>query len=369
MRNNYTFKDSFTAHKVIGIPVLEKIFSDYKSIEEDLEGMTFQNCTFENVTFERCDFQEVTCFQCVFNNCVFDDCVLRDTNFFESKGRGIKIQGKTTIEQVMVSESKFDKMEINARGSGVTFYGCKFGELSFGGPGKKQIQLTYCNSESDKIFAESVDWINCNLVEIDFNPWKMTSSKFEKTNFISSKGDKIDFFRVELLKCNFYNSEFKGAKFRNVEQSIFAECDLENASFITANAQGALFPKAKANRANFTEADLTGAIFSKAVLQKAVFTGVSAVRSVWIEADLTDASMDNGNFTSGVFSNAIMKNTNVNHALFINTDLHGVDEPLIGANKTGARDTVQWRADKESHLKKMDFDSPEISCGLIRKLN
>ena len=52
-----------------------------------------------------------------------------------------------------------------------------------------------------------------------------------------------------------------------------------------------------------------------------------------------------------MFRNASFKDANVANARFVETDLHGVEETLDGADLRDSRGTVTWRAEREAELK------------------
>ena len=75
------------------------------------------------------------------------------------------------------------------------------------------------------------------------------------------------------------------------------------------------------------------------------------MQSVWSDADLSDAELDNVDAFRSTFRNAVLKGASVNGARFVEADLHGVKESLTGANLRDSRGTLDWRAEREEEAK------------------
>ena len=119
---------------------------------------------------------------------------------------------------------------------------------------------------------------------------------------------------------------------------------------VEASLKGALFAKAQAPGARFDPARVEQAIFADAALARASFAGALATLSVWTGADLTSANLQGVRAARGIFRNAKLKDANLAGADLTETDLHGVSEVLDGADTSGSRGTVDWRAEREATL-------------------
>ena len=110
-----------------------------------------------------------------------------------------------------------------------------------------------------------------------------------------------------------------------------------------AQLEGALFAKAKAAGVRLDDARLAGAMFPQADLSGAVLTGASAPGSVWVETCLDRADLRRLDATRGVFRHATFAGAQVAGATFVETDLHGVEDPLEGADLRDSRGSIDWR--------------------------
>lgn len=344
------FNDPVGAHQKAGIPVLGEVWQDVAVVGEDVSSYIFQDCTFERVRLEGMNLEQTMFINTRFDDCAFIDCRLAKTVFNACGGAGFGIL-EGHLESPVITDCRFERLVVAQAGSGVTLAESALDEVMFEGEGTRQNVLTISGCEIKALHAEHAIWHNASAVEVDLGVWALAHAAFTRCSFIRSEAVGVDLSDVEFDACNLYESNLAEARVRNAAGSIFADCNLARANFDGAALTGALFSKANAAGASFERAELEGAMFPHSVLVGARLAGCRAHGSVWNDADLTDADLGNFDAYRSAFRNAVFRGANVAGARFVESDLHGVEETLAGADLRDCRDTVEWRAEHERELK------------------
>lgn len=344
------FKNPFEAHRNVGIPLVGVTYSDQTFQGDDLTLVTFSKCVFTRVRLEQVTFHQTMFIECQFDDCVLHDCQMSYAQWVKCTGSGLEISGGA-INDLLFSEDKFDQLVFGQSSHQTVFNDTTVKRVAFNGAGCSQDQILMSNCDFAEVLAENADWKNASIVEIDLNTWSLDNAKMEACNFIQAKASGFDFSSVRLKKCNLYKSDLQKAKIRWAEESIFAECNLEEVDCVGAHLKGVLCSKASAPHGRFDQANLEGALFAKAILTGASFAGAEATHSVWSDADLTDANLEGINAYRGCFRNTILDGANVTNARLVEADLHGVTATLEDADIRDARGTVEWRAEIEKKAK------------------
>ena len=344
------FKDPYGAHRKAGIPVVGRIWRDQVIDGDDIAGMIFQDCTLERVRMTGSSLWQTMFVNSRFDDCDFLDCRLFRTQWVDCTGSGFRLRDGEFAEAVF-SECRFDELTIEQSGDRITFAGCAFGRVSFNGDGCRQNGLTVSDCTFGTVAAENAAWQSATAVGTDLSVWSLEGAAFERCMFVEAVADGLDLSSVRFERCNLYKGHFREARIRHAPGSIFAECDCAAADFAGAELTGALFSKVSAPGARFAGAILENAMFPEATLVGADFSGATAVQSVWTDADLTDAGFERVDAYRSTFRNAVLKDARVGGARLVETDLHGVEAPLEGADVRGSRGTIAWRAEREAEAR------------------
>ncbi|MBI3897457.1 MAG: DUF2169 domain-containing protein [Gammaproteobacteria bacterium] len=137
----------------------------------------------------------------------------------------------------------------------------------------------------------------------------------------------VDFTEAELQGANFTGAILVGANFRNASlaHAVLDDAKLDNASFAGANLGRARLVGASCVDCDFADATLhytalEGARFDRSRLPGATLIEVTAGKSVWCEANLTEA-----NFIKCQLPHVNFARTKLSGASFIETDLQSCD--------------------------------------------
>jgi len=340
------FEYPYEAYREAGIPVTGEAWRDCLYEGEDLRGVMFHECKFVNLHLKRMLFDQCLFNACRFEACSFDQCQLGRTQFASCEGSGFSVAGGGFDEAIM-TESRFDWLSVHVGCRQLTVAESRVGRLNFLDEGIEQDKLTLSGCEIGRMDAGGARWRDGMAVGLDLSVCVFGDALFERTCFIRTAGGGVDLSRMSFQSCNLYQSDFSRARIRRAESSIFAECVLADTDLVSAELNGALFAKARAPNARFDGAKLRGAMFPGAMLADASFEGASAPLSVWNDADLTGANLRNLDAAQASFRHARLAGAEVDGASLTVADLHGVEETLVGADLTGARRTVEWRAELE----------------------
>lgn len=325
-------------------------WSDMQFENDDLAGVIFSECVFERVRLTATSLWQTMFVNCRLDDCEFVDCRVFRTHFVECTGTGLRIAGGE-LSEVMLSGSRFGTLTLEQSGREVSLTGSRLERVAFNAEGCAQEGLLISGCTFESVAAENADWRGCTAVGADMSVWSLGRARFRNCSLIEAAGDGLDFSNVRFERCNLYKAGFREARFREAPGSIFAECDCDGADFEGAELDGALFAKTQAAGARFGGARLDGALFPEAVLTGADFSGASARGSAWPGADLTGANLERLDAWRSSFRNAVLRDASVENASFVEADLHGVEEPLAGADLRGSRGTVPWRAEREQEAR------------------
>ena len=211
--------------------------------------------------------------------------------------------------------------------------------------------LTVSDCAFLSVAVEHADWQSATGVAVDFGVWSLDGATFDRCMFIEAKAPRHDFSNVRFASCNLYKSDFSKARIKHAPGSIFAESDCTGCDFAEADLTGALFAGTVARGARFIKARLRNAMFPGANLEGADFDGADARESVWSGANLTDANLQRANAYRSTFRGGVFEGAQVAGACFVETDLHGVEASLTGADLRGARRSADWRAEREAEVR------------------
>ena len=350
------FRNPYGAHRTAGIPVVGRTWTDADIEEDDVAGVLFQDCVFERVRLVRSTLEKTIFINSRFDDCVLEDCKVVETHWNGCEGEGLRIVGGE-LQRAVFAQAKLRRLDIDQSGDGLVLAESEIERLALNGAGCKQNAIVLSGNVFGALLAENAQWQGGSAVEVDMTTWTLDNASFERCSFIRANGDAMDFSSVSFEACNLYQSEFRRARFRAAQGSIFAECELAEADFADALLDGALFASANAKDASFERARLAVALFPKATLGSANLSGALAAGSVWTDADLTGAQMASMDATRAIFRNAELADVDVANARFVETDLHGVEAPLTGADLRDARGTVAWRAEREREARAWDDEN------------
>lgn len=340
------FSDPVGAHRNAGIPLVGATWTDEHLEDDDIAGVILQDCVLEGVHLVRARLERTMFVNCRLDDCVFEDCHVVATVVNDCKGRGLRIVGGE-FRGAVFAQCRLTKLELEQSGEGIVMSDSEFGQLAFNGAGLRQQTLTISDCRSKTTLAENARWRSATAVGVELDTWAIANAEFVNCSFIRARGRGTDLSTVTFDGCNLYESDFQQARFRSGERTIFAECDLADANMDEASLRGALFAKANAPGASFQQARLDGALFPGANVAGANFAGASARISVWTDADLTGADLTGIDAYRGIFRNATFRDATLTNARLVETDLHGVEEVLTGADVRDSRGTVDWRAERE----------------------
>lgn len=317
---------------------------------DDMAGVIFQDCVFERVRLIGSSFWQAMFVNSRFDDCEFTDCQLFRTQFIDCSGTTLRLLGGE-FSQAVFSECRFGHLVVEAPGDQVVFGSCAIDSVVFRGDGSVHRGLTVSDCTFRSVAAEHADWQSATGVGVNFGVWSLDGATLDKCMFIEATAPRHDFSNVRFASCNLYRSDFKEARIKQAPGSIFAESDCSGCDFADADLTGALFAKTLARGARFTGARLGNAMFPDADLEGADFEGAYARESVWSGANLNDANLRGADAYRSTFRGGTFDGAQVAGACFVETDLHGVEASLTGADLRGARRDTDWRAERETEVR------------------
>lgn len=344
------FKDPYGAHRRAGVPLLGGAWRNIEIDDDDIAGVIFQDCVFQDVRLAGSSLWQSIFVNCRFDDCEFTECRLFRTQWIDCLGTGMRVTGGE-FSEALFSACQLEELTLESPGDRVVLGSCNVGRLAFLRAGLNQRGLTVSDCSFRSVDAVGANWDSATAVAADFGVWSVEDSTFDRCMLVQLEASGRDLSSVRFNSCNLYRSVFREAVIRNAPGSIFAESDCTKCDFVEADLNGALFSKTVASGARFTGARLAGAMFPESTLTGADFSGADARESVWNGADLTDAGFERVDACRSTFRNGIFEGSRVDGASFVEADLHGVNASLAGADLRGARDTTDWRAERESRVR------------------
>jgi uncharacterized protein YjbI with pentapeptide repeats len=194
----------------------------------------------------------------------------------------------------------------------------------------------------------SVDLTSAEVKNADLTEAVLSKSKLIGTDFSGATLDKAELIEasfddtnlsntslkeINLLETNFSGADFSGA---DLTGTNFIKPKLDGVNFTGAKADGVNFIGASCEKTVFNNADLTNARFPQnANLKGAEFKGAILNNANLMEADLTDASfvkasLNHANLMKANLNNADLTGITAKKATLIKADLS--DAKMIGAN-------------------------------------
>lgn len=148
---------------------------------------------------------------------------------------------------------------------------------------------------------------------------------------------EADLHGTDMKFANFQHANLRGAQLAGMyaahgqfHSADLREADLRDGQFPEASFLGADLSNANAFAANFAAADFEHAKLNRAMLREAVLTRASFSRANLRSADLTEADM----------SFADMTQARLRHAIFVGTNLNGIQLNLTDLTSAEFGDTV-----------------------------
>ena len=345
------FKDPYAAHRKAGIPLVGAVWRDQEIVGDDIAGMILKDCVLERVRLTGTSLWQTVFVDSRLDDCEFADCRLFRSQWVSCTGTGFRVASGEFSEAVF-SECRFGQLVVDTSGERIVLGSCEIDTLAFDGDGCNQRGLTISDCNFAAVGADNARWESATGVAVDFAAWSLEGAEFDRCMFVEAAARGLDLSNVRFASCNLYKGDFRDARLRHAPGSIFAESDCSDADFVDAELTGALFAKVEAPGARFTRAKLGHAMFPGSTLVGADFAGASAVESVWNGADLTDAGFERVDAYRSTFRNGVLTGARVDGARLVEADLHGVEASLAGADVTGARGTIDWRAEREREARR-----------------
>ena len=346
------FQNPQGAHRVVGIPVTDTTWRDQVIEGEDLGSMIFEGCNFERTRFVGTSLWQTMFINCRIEDCDFVGCKMLRTQINQCEISTIRLlegdkEEKGELAEMNIASSDIEKLQVNQKGRQLAISESQVGQLSFNAAGTEQEALTMSGTTCGEVLAENARWTGATAVECDLRRWKIDGARFHRCTFIRINADEMDLSSVQFEMCNLYQASLKRTKIRTATTTIFAECDCEEADFEEAKLHNTLFSAINGVRARYARADLNQTMFPNATLHEADFSGAIARSSVWMGADLARTNLERIDASRSSWRNAKFEDTCVDGASFVESDLHGVDASLDGADTRGARRGIKWREDLE----------------------
>jgi uncharacterized protein YjbI with pentapeptide repeats len=152
--------------------------------------------------------------------------------------------------------------------------------------------------------APSVDWQDCNKVNIILEGSELDNANLSGTDFTYTDLRSSSFNGANFEKATMIRSSLAGSK---AEKANFTRIEGYRTIFSQVAAAGSTFASAELQRADFTEADLTGADFQKAELGRADFKGATITGARFPMANLSRAHLNAAKFEGPLdFTGAFM---------------------------------------------------------------
>lgn len=342
------FRDPHDAHRNVGVPVSGLRWSGYTSRGEDLRGMIFHECTLEDVSFSGCQLDKTIFIDCVLDGVTVDDCVLDQTQWVKCTGRALRLNASSgPLLQPIVASSELGELIVAASCDRMIVSDCTFGSLAFEGAGFEQYAPTISGSTIDRVMASRARWSMASVLNAPLSTWDLSGAVLTQCAFLESSGEEVDLGETMFERCNLHRAKLPGARLRGIEGSIFSECDLGGADLEGVAASRALFVRSDLQRARAAGAVLEGAILSESDLRRSDFSAAHAPRSAWIKCDLRGAALDRLHAPWSSFAHARFAGATADGARLESCELHGVTDLPPGALTSGARGTIEWRAELE----------------------
>ena len=344
------YHDPVGAHRNIGIPMADITWSNEAFQNDDIAGMTFTNCVLENVQLIESNLEQTLFLNCRFIDCTFQNCRLHQTRWVGCKGEGFRIV-EGLLSELVITDCELEQLTIEQSGYQLVLAESRLKKLVFNGDGCQQKDMVISGCQIDTALAENARWKGASAVGLDLSIWAIKGAHIEQSSMIQTQAEGLDLSDILFKGCNFYQSNFKKARIQSAEGCIFTECELEELNGKDAQLKGILCTKSKAQKACFDGADLENALFPNTDLTEASFVSAKAKQGIFMDTILTNANLQNLYAYRGCFRNAVMDGVQVDQACLVETDLHGVEAILDGADTTNARGTLEWRAEVEKAAK------------------
>lgn len=344
------YHDPVGAHRNAGVPMADITWSNETFQNDDIAGMTFTNCVLENVQLIGGNLEQTMFLNCRFVNCTFQDCRLYQTRWVDCKGDGFLITGGFLSESVITS-CNLKQLTIEQSGYQLVLAENHLNKLVFNGDGCQQRDMVISGCQINTALAENARWKGVSVVGLNLSDWALKGAHIEQSSMVQTQAEGLDLSDILFRSCNLYQSNFKKARIQSAESCIFAECELEELNCKDAQLKGILCAKSKAQKSCFDGADIENALFPNTDLTEASFVSAKAKQGVFMNAILTNANLQSLYAYRGCFRHAVMDGAQVDQAYLAETDLHGVEAILDGADTTNSRGTLEWRAEVEKAAK------------------
>lgn len=223
-------------------------------------GCLFQQTPWQKSTFTQCKWQSITCEQAQFNHSqftdsVFDGCLINHSDF------GLTQFGYCTLTGCFLSGTQCQQAIFNhanilscvfeeCDATGASFTDSTLEKTSIISSHWDAVRFSYCYFNSvttglDTHFSDS-HFEHCSLNKMGFLSVNLHASTFIQCSMLESCCDKADLSQARLIACDMAAVRLKDAKLvhshwqnTSLQQSLFYNADLRDASFLRCNLAGA----------------------------------------------------------------------------------------------------------------------------------
>lgn len=173
-----------------------KNFSNLSMVEQEIEGIEFEDCS-----FTECDFTETMFKKCRFIECSFTDCNLSVIKIGQSQFTDVTFE-QCKLIGVDWTRAMWSQLRLSAS---LAFKNCVMNDSSFFDLSLDEITLVECK-------AHEVDFRNGSFCRAKFSYTDFTGSLFGKTDlsgadFTEAVNYDIDIFDNKLEKARFTRYE------------------------------------------------------------------------------------------------------------------------------------------------------------------
>ena len=180
-----------------------KTFNHLSMIEQEIEGVEFEDCS-----FSECDFTEATFKKCRFIECAFSECNLSVIKIPQSQFTDVTFE-QCKLIGVDWTRALWSQLRLAAS---LEFKNCVMNDSSFFDLGLDEIKLAECK-------AHDVDFRNGSFSLANFTYTDFTGSLFGKTDLSGS-----DFTEAVNYDIDIFDNKIDKAKFTRYEAVRLLNC-------------------------------------------------------------------------------------------------------------------------------------------------
>ena len=201
----------------------------------------------------------------------------------------------------------------------------------------------------------NLDLSNLDLGQLNFSEADFSNTILENTNFKESTLNNTKFINSRLNNANFFKSSLSNATFVG---SYAATANFEEANLTSTKIDGSDF-----NSCNFNNSTISNATFNQSNFESSNFSNAKAIQLTTINCIFAAC-----NFSKADFSKALLQQSDLSNALIDQTNFTSIEAPelkLFGT--TGLKPCFKYanldnsRADENTHLNKANFSHATIA--------